>query len=64
VRRIGNARGVIIPNAILEKIGAVEGDTIELVIPISRTRRLKALREAAGKYRAGKPFAREDEDRY
>jgi len=64
VRRIGNARGVIIPNHILEKIHAMEGDTIELILPVTKSRRLTALKEAAGKYRTAKPFRREDEDRY
>jgi antitoxin component of MazEF toxin-antitoxin module len=64
VRKIGNARGVIIPNDVLEKIHAIEGDTIQLMIPITRTRRLKVLREVAGRYKGAKPFKREYEDRY
>ncbi|MFQ6136692.1 MAG: hypothetical protein ACE5PM_05890 [Candidatus Hydrothermarchaeales archaeon] len=64
VRRIGNAKGVIIPNEILEKIHALEGDTIELMIPISKTKRLKALKKIAGLYKGAKPFKREYEDRY
>ncbi|MEE8167340.1 MAG: hypothetical protein V3T58_00520 [Candidatus Hydrothermarchaeales archaeon] len=64
VRKIGNARGVIIPNNVLEKIHAIEGDVIQLMIPITRTRRLKALRKVAGRYTGAKPFKREYEDRY
>lgn len=64
VRKIGNARGVIIPNDILKRIHAIEGETIQLIIPITRARRLKALRSMAGRYRGAKPFKREYEDRY
>ncbi len=64
IRKIGNARGVIIPNELLERIHAFEGDTIELVIPISKTKRLKALGRIAGSYKGAKPFKREYEDRY
>ncbi|MFQ5815488.1 MAG: AbrB family transcriptional regulator [Candidatus Hydrothermarchaeaceae archaeon] len=64
VRKIGNARGVIIPKDILKKIRALEGDTIQLMIPITKTRRLKALRGIAGRYKTAKPFEREYEDRY
>jgi len=64
VRRIGNAKGVIIPNNILEMIHAAEGDFIQLMVPITKTRRLRALREIAGKYKTAKPFKREYEDRY
>jgi len=64
VRRIGNARGVIIPNDILEKIHAVEGDTIQLMVPISKTERLKALEDASGMFRGARPFEREYGDRY
>ena len=64
LRRIGNAKGIIIPNHILEEIHAVEGDTLQLIIPITKPKRLKALREIAGRYRDAKPFKREYEDRY
>jgi antitoxin component of MazEF toxin-antitoxin module len=64
VRKIGNARGVIIPKEILEKIHAVEGEKIDLIIPITRTRRLRALRNVAARYKGAKPFKREHEDRY
>jgi antitoxin component of MazEF toxin-antitoxin module len=64
LRRIGNAKGIIIPNHILDKIHAVEGDTLQFIIPITKPKRLKALREIAGRYRNTKPFKREHEDRY
>jgi antitoxin component of MazEF toxin-antitoxin module len=64
IRKIGNARGVIIPNDVLERIHATEGDTIQLVIPISKVKRLKTLREISGRYKWTKPFRREYEDRY
>lgn len=64
VRKIGNAMGVIIPKDVLKKIHAVEGDVIQMMIPITRTKRLKALREVAGRYKGTKPFEREYEDRY
>ncbi len=64
VRKIGNARGVLIPNDVLERIHAIEGETIQLIIPITRARRLKALRNVAGRYKRAKPFKREYEDRY
>lgn len=64
VRKIGNARGVIIPKDVLERIHAIEGEKIQLVIPVTRTRRLKAIRRAAARYRGAKPFKREYEDRY
>ncbi len=60
VRKIGNARGVIIPNDVLKKIHAIEREKIQLLIPITRTRRLKALRNVAGRYKQAKPY----EDRY
>lgn len=64
VRKIGNARGVIIPNDVLEKIHVVEGDQIQLMTTISKSKRLKALRDVAGHYKGAKPFKREYEDRY
>ncbi|MEE9568427.1 MAG: hypothetical protein V3W37_03495 [Candidatus Binatia bacterium] len=64
VRKIGNARGVIIPRDVLEKIHAMEGDKIQLMIPITKTRRLKALRQISGRYRKAAPLKREYEDRY
>ncbi len=64
VRKIGNARGVIIPNDVLEKIRAFEGDSIQLMTTISKSKRLKALRDVAGRYKGAKPFKREYEDRY
>ncbi len=64
VRKIGNARGVIIPNDILKRIHAIEGEKIQFIIPITRTSRLKALRNVAGRYKRAKPFKREHEDRY
>ena len=64
LRKIGNAKGIIIPSHVLEKIHVVEGDTIRFIIPISESMRLKALREISGKYKEAKPFKREYEDRY
>lgn len=64
IRKIGNARGVIIPNDVLEKIHAVEGDSIQLMIIKSKTKKLKALRYVGGKYRGAKSFNRVYEDRY
>ncbi len=64
IRKIGNARGVIIPNDVLKKIHAVEGDSIELMITDSKTKRLKALKDVAGRYTGAKPFKREKNDRY
>jgi antitoxin component of MazEF toxin-antitoxin module len=64
VRKIGNARGVIIPKDILDRIHATEGEKIQLMIPITRTRRLEALRNLTGRYKEAKHFKREYEDRY
>lgn len=67
VRKIGNARGVIIPKEILDKANAREGEKIQLMVPISKSQRTKALNDLVNLYpepQHDKPFKREYEDRY
>lgn len=64
VRRIGNAKGVIIPKEILDEANAREGENIQLMIPIAKSQRLKAFNALVGLYPDTKPFKREYEDRY
>jgi putative addiction module antidote len=64
VRKIGNAMGVIIPKDVLKKIHVVEGDEIQVLIPISKPVRLKALKNITGRYRDAIPFTRALDDRY
>jgi antitoxin component of MazEF toxin-antitoxin module len=64
VRRIGNAKGVIIPKEILDEANAKEGENIQLMIPIAKSQRMKAFNELLGLYPDAKPFKREYEDRY
>jgi antitoxin component of MazEF toxin-antitoxin module len=64
IRRIGNAEGVIIPQKVLRKIGAKEGDSIRLsVLPPQETRD-KALLEMIGMFKGKKRFDRDWKDRF
>ncbi len=64
VRRIGNALGVIIPKEILKSFQVSEGEEVQLILPISKPKRLRAVEEAAGRYRGSASFTRERRDRF
>ncbi len=64
VRKIGNAEGVLIPREILKKLGAVEGDTIQLSAIPSQETRDRALMGMIGIFKGKKPFRRDWKDRF
>jgi len=64
VRRIGNALGVIIPKKVLQSSQVSEGEEIQLIMPISRPKRVRAIEEAGGRYRGAASFTRERQDRF
>ncbi|HDH28875.1 MAG TPA: AbrB/MazE/SpoVT family DNA-binding domain-containing protein [Euryarchaeota archaeon] len=64
VRKIGNAFGVIIPKEILKSFQVSEGEEVQLIMPIARPKRLRAIEEAAGRYMGAASFTREREDRF
>ncbi len=65
LRKIGNSLGLIVPRHIIEELGIHKDDTINVVIPQSKTiKRNKILTNLAGIDKNKRQFKREKEDRY
>jgi len=64
IRRLGNSMAVIVPKEILEETGVKEGDVVKLSIPISKSKRIEAMRRMAGIDSSAEPFTREKRDRF
>jgi antitoxin component of MazEF toxin-antitoxin module len=66
IRHLGNSKGIIIPNEIIEEMDLKLGETITFKVPDKDlTTRNEAIRSMAGIYKGKRRFIRDrEEDRY